>query len=167
MSTTKDGQKFQVFCPWPQIIRNDSGYQCQVMEKDCKPDTVYTMLEPGFLALFHSFKEDPEAQKNIKSFIRSMQEKCEVDIDAFENNIDVINSDGVLEFSVPKRGESPTKLLRDKTPAENDHDKTSACKQAAPSQDDGDDTPLAPSARPHKKSRRGRKDCSDSDQNSD
>ena len=137
------------------------------MEKDCKPDTVYTMLEPGFLALFHSFKEDPEAQKNIKSFIRSMQEKCEVDIDAFENDIDVINSDGVLEFSVPKRGESPTKLFRDKTPAENDRDKISESQQPASAINGRDDTPPAPSARPHKKSRRGRKDCSDSDQNSD
>ena len=165
MSTTKDSKKLQVFCPWPQIVRNGSGYQCQVMEEDCKPDTVYTMLEPGFLALFHSFKEDPEAQKKIKSFISSMQEKCEVDIGAFENDIDVINTDGVLEFSVPKRGKSPTKLFRDKTPAGNDRDKTSACKQSAPSKDDRDDTPPAPPAA--KKRRQTEPDSASDEENAD
>ena len=132
---------------YPQIVRNGSEYQCNVMEEDCNPHTVYTFLEPGLLALFQALKKDPETQKKIKSFIRFMQEKCEVDIGAFENDINVINTDGMLEFSVPKREKSPSKKSLNKTRADDDRDMTPPCKQSSPPKDDRDDTPPAPPAK--------------------
>lgn len=155
-----DGKLIGPLLPSVAIVQNGNEYQCHVMEEDCKPLTVYSYLEPGLLALYHSFKNDPGTQKQIKSFVRSMQEKCEVDIDAFENDIDVINTDGKLQFCVPKRAQSPTKLSRDKTKVQ-DMNKTSESQEAASAINDRDDTPPAPSPRPHKKSRRGRKDYKD------